>query len=143
MNTLDLKLISPQKKTETFNNNLREYFVIPCNIIEIGERINYNSFKIIIERLDFYSGELIVHQAIIVEKTLNSLYESDLKLPLLTECKIYFNENNNLYFVVYSLITPGILLFLNINENKENQLIENFHKNYFELRNWIENKINN
>ncbi len=143
---IDLRLIKPAKRTEIYKKIEKEIYVIPCRVIEIGERINGSAFEIIIERLDFNNGKLIIHKAITWEKTLEIFERKNLFPPFLTECKFYFNESKNPNFVVYGKFnTAGIINLLKGDiEYNESELNEKYQSNYSDLRKWIEaNKKDN
>ncbi|MCL9770540.1 hypothetical protein NAT47_08925 [Flavobacterium sp. HXWNR69] len=144
MNDLDLRLIKPIKRIENFKSETKTVYIIPCRLIEINERINSKAFRIKIERLDFYSGKLIIHKAITWEKTLQIFDELNCKLPFITECKFYYNENGLQNFVVYGKFnTSGIVnLFDEDIEDNKIDLSKIYNDNYSELRNWIKTNEN-
>jgi hypothetical protein len=139
LNNIDLRLIKPARRVETYKGEEREIFAIPCRVIEIGDRINGSAFEIFIERLDFGTGKLIKHKAITWEKTLDIFESRNLQTPFLTECKFYFTASNKPNFVVYGKFnTAGLLNLLQGDVNyTEEELNQKYNTNYIELREWI------
>lgn len=142
MREIDFLWISPIKRVEEFQNEIYPVYIIPCKLIKINKRINSKAFEITIERLDFYSGKLITHNAITWEKTLKIFDDLELVPPFITECKFYF-KNEIPRFVVYGIFnTAGVMNLVTGNTVFDhNTLLNNYNKNYSELREYI--KLNN
>ena len=145
---MDFKLISITKRTPN-NYDKEETFVIPVKVIKIIEnKANGPLVQIVIERLDFFTGELKKTHAFTFKKSVKLFEDLNMNVPFDTD-GIVFKKNGKILFKIIGAYNPGLSLEMfdlkdNIIENEEEkiehteeQIKDTYEFNYQELRNWV------
>lgn len=96
----DFRVIAPSRTNP--KTALSEGFIVPCTVLEIASNDEGKRIKIVISRLDFQTGKLITHAAIMWRKTLETFKELDMTLPMRTDCEVVKDQwTGKLDFRVY------------------------------------------
>lgn len=140
---VDYRVISVRREKPNIYD-AGDTFVIPVKIIKfLRDHVMGPIMPIIIERLDFFSGDLKKTLAITFVKSVNNIFDAmGLELPIETEC-VVFKENNKIKFKVIGYYNVGVLEKLdsvphNILDNDE-QILKVYNNNYREIRDWVGN----
>lgn len=140
-NENDLRVIKPIRIFDEFRK--ADVFLIPCIIKEITENRDGNKREIKIEIINFNTGKLSVIPAITYEKSLGLI--EFCQIPLKTLCKVIKNNyTNKIDYIVWGLYNTGEILnyINNVNLNlTEDESMSLFKENYFEINNWLKNKL--
>lgn len=144
---MDFRVI-PIKKRPPNKYDTEQTFVIPVRVIQIiSEKASGPVVPIIIERLDFFTGELKKSVAITFKKSLGIFEDLDKKAPFKTD-GIVFKENGKIRFKIIGAYNTGLVERLcdvqdQILDNDEEQIKDIYESNYEELRNWVGNMDSN
>lgn len=140
---MDFRVIKiKNRKPNKFDSE--ETFVIPVRVIKILDNKSSGPVvPIIVERLDFFSGELKNTLAISFKKTISAIEEFGPKLPFDTDGIVY-KENNKIKIKVIGIYNTGLVEKLfsvqdYILDNDEKQIRDLYEANYTDIRNWIGN----
>lgn len=134
---MDFKVIAV-KKREPNKFDKEETFVIPVKVIKIIENQDSGPVvPIIVERLDFFSGELKNTLAITFKKSIIGFSE----LPFVTDGIVY-KENDKVKIKVIGAYSTGIVEKIfsvqdNILNNDFKQINDLYQSNYLRIRDWI------
>jgi hypothetical protein len=140
----DFRIIKPIIKYSDYYKS--EYYVVPCEIIELLGKRRHNGEYVKLKILDPISGKLKFVNGLIWDRTIEMFKELNIyEFPLLTQTCIYKNCNiynpTGLEYVVYGFFNADITERLfGIDEEEfltESQLHEVFLIKYDELRNWV------
>lgn len=138
---MELRVIPPQRKNPDKYES-EETFIIPAKVLEIHRNCQEgNVVPIIIERLDFETGNLVKSTGITFLKSLQIFDDLDVKLPFYSNC-IVSKRNGEIGFKVIGIYNAGFAeLFYsvsdNILDNDERQIMNVFKSNYTELNRWV------
>lgn len=144
---MDFRVI-PIYKREPNKYDQEETFVIPVKVISVfTERSRGPVVPILIERLDFFTGELKKTRAITFQKSLNIFNDLKMKLPIETNGTVY-RDNGKIMFKVIGAYNPGLVESIfdvqrHILNNDENQIKDLYESNYRDIRIWIGNDNSN
>lgn len=144
---MDFRLI-PIKKRPPNKYDTEKTYVIPVRVIKIlRSKASGPVVPIIIERLDFFTGQLKKTIAITFLNSIRIFEELDIQVPFKTD-GIVFKENGQIKFKVIGAYNSGFVedfydLQDNILNNNEKQIQDIYESNYKEIRNWIGNKNSN
>lgn len=137
---MELRVIPPKKKSPNKYDDSYT-FIIPAKVVEIQKNNQIGRVvPIVIERLDFTTGNLIKSKGITFQGSLDIFNGLNLQLPFYSDC-IVFKENGKIRFKVIGIYNAGFeeLFFSvsdNILDNDERQIMDVFKSNYKELVEW-------
>lgn len=137
---MELRVIPPKKKAPNkYDDGFT--FIIPAKVIEIQKNNQVGRVvPIVIERLDFVTGDLIKSKGITFQGSLDIFIGLNLEPPFYSDC-IVFKDNGKILFKVTGIYNAGFEeLFYsvsdNILDNDERQIMDVFKSNYKELLEW-------
>lgn len=137
---MELRVIPPRKKSPNkYDDGFT--FVIPAKVVEIQKNNQVGRVvPIVIERLDFATGDLIKSKGITFQGSLDIFNGLNLQPPFYSDC-IVFKDNGKIRFKVTGIYNAGFEeLFYsvsdNILDNDERQIMDVFKSNYKELLEW-------
>lgn len=137
---MELRVIPPKKKSPNkYDDGIT--FIIPAKVVEIQKNNKVGRVvPIVIERLDFTTGDLIKSKGITFQGSLDIFNGLNLQLPFYTDC-IVFKDNGKIRFKVTGIYNAGFEeLFFSVSnsilDNDERQIMDVFKSNYKELLEW-------
>jgi hypothetical protein len=142
---MDFRII-PIKKREPNKYDFEKTFVIPVKIIQIlHEKATGPIVPVIIERLDFFTGNLKNTRAITFKKSLN--FFENLDIPFETEGIVYKEEGKIMFKIIGAYNAGFVEKIFNVQnhilDNDGEQIRDLYESNYKELRNWVGNSNSN
>lgn len=137
---MELRVIPPKKKSPNkYDDDFT--FIIPAKVVEIQKNNQVGRVvPIVIERLDFATGNLIKSKGITFQGSLDIFNGLNLQPPFYSDC-IVFKDNGEIRFKVIGIYNAGFEeLFYSVSDhildNDERQIMDVFKSNYKELLEW-------
>lgn len=138
---MDFRLIPPKKRSPS-KYDKEEVFVVPAKIKEYNfEKATDKIIPIIIERLDFKTGQLVETKAITFVKSYNDFFKGlGKELPFYTDAIVY-KDYGLINFKVIGAYNTGLTQqFFGVEAimNKDEKSIMDVYKSYYEeLNSWV------
>ena len=130
----DLQKSKPQKRFDEYINE--DVYIIPCIVLEYGMYINNSAREVKIQRINFYTGEVITTTATTFEKSIEQFENLEMVPPFKTDCKV-ISKNFKIDYIVYGTGRFDIDFnneFAELNIEERTLICK---ENYRELQEWV------